>query len=214
MSEDFKIVSDKLSDKAYDLLKLPNIQFKYGSLRFFNKDNINEMQDGFRFNGRTGERIQDWPGDNYVIIGYDETAGCGPEPYIVKTDEEKLPVYWLMTDGGDWSKPTFVCDSLEEFSKSINMLVDYASFFRSSTLTEELKQEIIDKIGVIEGKEVISEYWDYLLSNAIPYEEDVDQTYEDVSSLLKSSGYNLTPEEIKQKIQNGEKITPDDLQNK
>ena len=172
MSEDFKVVNDKLDDNAYDLLKLPNIAFLYGDLRFFNRDNIDKMQAGFRYNGLTGEKIQDWPGDDYVIIGYDETAGCGPDPIIVKTDEDKLPVYWLMSDGGDWSNPVFVCDSLDEFSKSITMLVDYANFFRESALTEELKQEIIDKIGVIEGKEVISEYWDYLLSNALSYEED------------------------------------------
>ena len=214
MSEDFKIVSDKLSDKAYELLKLPNIEFKYGSLLFFNKDNIDEMQAGFRYNGRTGEKIQDWTGDAYVIVGYDETAGCGPDPVIVKTDDEKLPVYWLMTDGGDWDNPTFVCDSLEEFSKSINMLNEYANFFRTSILTEELKQEIIDKIGVIENKEIISEYWDYLLSNALPSEVDQEEIYEAVSRGLRQSGYDLSPDDVKRKIENGEMVTDDDLEEK
>ena len=172
MSKDFKIVSDKLDDKAYDLLKLPRILFMYGSLHFFDKDNLDKMQEGFRYNGLTGEKIQDWPGDAYVIVGYDETAGCGPDPIIVKTDDEKLPIYWLMSDGGDWANPIFVCDSLEIFNKIMHMLVDYAELFNNSSLTEELKQEIIDKIGLIEGKEVISEYWEVLLSNALPYEDE------------------------------------------
>ena len=214
MSEDFKIVSNKLSYKAYELLKLPNIEFKFGNLYFFNKDNIDKMQEGFRFNGKTGEKIQDWPGEEYVIVGYDDTSGCGPDPFIVKVDDEKLPVYWLMTDGGDWSNPTFVCDSLEEFNKSINMLVDYVDYFRRSTLTEELKQEIIDKIGVIENKEIISWYWDYLLSNALPFEDDEEQAYDDAAQLLQKSGYNLTAEDVRKKIENGEMVTADDLEKK
>ena len=164
-------VKDMLDEKAYELLKLPYIEFQYGSLEFFNKDTIDNAQAGFRYNSITGEKIDGWTGDEYVIIGYDSTVGCGPDPYIIKTDDSNLPVYWLISDGGDWSNPDLICDRLETFNKIINMLNEYAEYFFDMTLTSKLKKEILNKISKIEGKNNISDYWDTLLNNAIEEED-------------------------------------------
>lgn len=164
-------VKDKLNEKAYKLLDLPYIEFSYGDIDFFDEKTIDNGQAGFRYNSLTNEKINEWVGDDYIIIGYDSTAGCGPDPYIVKTSDPKLPVYWLMTDGGDWSNPDFVCDSLENFNKIINMLSEYSSYFSNSSLTEEVKQTILNKICDIEGKNSISDYWEQLLDVAMPFED-------------------------------------------
>jgi len=164
-------VKDKLSESAFKLFDLHNIEFKYGEIKFFDKTTIDDGQAGFRFNAVTGEKIDEWPGDEYIIIGYDSTTGCGDDPYIVKADNENLPVYWLMTDGGDWSSPCLVCDSLKIFNKIINMLKGYSSYFVDENITEEIKKEIFNKIREIEEKEEISWYWDSLLSNAMPLDE-------------------------------------------
>ena len=66
-----KSVKDKLDKRMYDLINLPYIDFAYGSIDFFDEKTIDEGQNGFRYNGLTGEPIKDWVGDEYVIIGYD-----------------------------------------------------------------------------------------------------------------------------------------------
>lgn len=164
-------VKDKLNEKAYELINLPYIEFGYGDIDFFDKSTIDSGQAGFRYNSLTNETINEWVGDDYVIIGYDSVAGCGPDPYIVKTSDPKLPVYWLMTDGGDWANPDFVCDNLETFNKIINMLKTYENYFSHCELNEKIKQEIINKICDIEGKKLISDYWDHLLDCAMPFED-------------------------------------------
>ena len=160
-------VKNKLNDEAYELLQLPHVEFKYGDIIFFDDKSIDSGQAGFRYNGLTGEPISDWTGDEYVVIGYDSTAGLGPDPYIVKTDDPNLPVYWLMTDGGDWSDPDLICDSLKKFNQIFNVLGNYSEYFVNEELTSELKEQILSEIHNIENQE-ISNYWSELLDRAIP----------------------------------------------
>lgn len=162
-------VKGKLSKEVFHLINTSNIKFKYGEINFFDEKTIDEGQAGFRFNAITGEKIDEWVGDEYVIIGYDSTAGCGPDPYIIKTDENNLPVYWLMADGGDWSNPDLICDSLETFNKIIKVLEEYSSKFIDEELTDEIMDQILNKISEIEGKEKISDYWENLLNNALSF---------------------------------------------
>ncbi len=164
-------VKDKLDERMYNLINLPSIEFMYGSIEFYDEKTIDEGQGGFRYNGLTGEPSKYWVGDEYVIIGYDSTVGSGPDPYILKTDDPNLPVFWLMTDGGDWSNPDLICDKLENFNKIINMLNEYSDYLCDSQLNEELKEEIINKICNIECKDSISDYWKDLLDRAMPFED-------------------------------------------
>ena len=161
-----EIVHDKLNDEAYKLLDLPTLEFSYGNIEFFNKETIDNAQKGFRYNALTNEKIDAWVGDDYIVIGYDSVSGSGPDPYIINTADPKLPVYWLMSDGGDWSNPDLICDSLEKFNKIINLLATYKNYFTGS-LTQELKDEIISKICEIENSETVNENWDELLNIAM-----------------------------------------------
>ncbi len=160
-------VSDMLSDEAYELLDLPMIQFPYGEIQFFNKDEIDKMQNGFRCNPDTGEIYEEWAGSEYVLIGFDATAGLGVDQYILKVDDSKLPVYWLMTDGGDWKHPDLICDSLEKFSNIIKLLSNYEDEIYDSKLTNTMKEDIYNKICEIMETRNISNYWIILLNNAI-----------------------------------------------
>ncbi|MBP5684612.1 MAG: hypothetical protein J6X02_05095 [Bacilli bacterium] len=160
-------VSDKLSDEAYKLLELPMILFPYGEIQFFNKDEIDEMQKGYRTNPHTGEMYEEWAGDEYVLIGYDATAGVGVDQYIIKTDDLKLPIYWLMTDGGDWKHPVLICDSLDKFSNIIKLLSKYQDDLYDGTLTNEQKNDIYNKICEIVGTNNNTKYWNDLLNYAL-----------------------------------------------
>lgn len=102
-------------------------------------------------------------GDEYVIIGYDSTSGCGDDSYILKTDGLNLPVYWLITD--------LICYKLENFNEIINMLSEYSDYFYDNKLNEKIKKEIIDKICTIEDKDSINEYWNHLLNSAMSFED-------------------------------------------
>ena len=111
-------VKDRLDKKAYELLDLPELVFFYGSIKFARPDTIDEMQKFFRYNGVTGELEEGWKESN-IVIGHDRTAGLGPDAFILDTSDSKLPVYWLMTDGGDWENPDLVCEDLETFHNII-----------------------------------------------------------------------------------------------
>ena len=165
-------VKNKLSKEAYELLKLPTLEFNYGPIEFLTEDTIDDGQDGFRYNDLTGEKIDGWTGEEYVIVGFDYSAGCGPDPYIIKADEKDLPVYWLMTDGGDWSNPELISSSLENFNKIINYLSNYSDSFISNILLEREAKEIIEKIQEIEGSDSINDYWSALIYSAVDESED------------------------------------------
>ena len=164
-------VKDRLDEATYELLKLPTIDFPLGEIEFFDKDTIDEAQAGFRYNSETGEKIEEWPDDKFVIVGYDGTAGCGPDPYFVDTSNPKLPVYWFVTDGGDWANPDCICRSLEEFNKTIKVINDYSDTISNNELTEETKEEILKKIHDIQGDE-ISYYWGEILNGAMEFDDE------------------------------------------
>ncbi len=160
-------VSNMLTEEAYKLLGLPMMLFPYGEIQFFGKENIDEMQKGFRNKPDTGEIYEEWAGKEYVLIGFDATAGCGPDLYILKTDDPKYPVYWLMTDGGDWEKPELICDSLEKFNRIMKLLNSYEDTIYNSGLDTLKKDEIYNHICEIMGTKDISFYWDSLLNRGL-----------------------------------------------
>lgn len=160
MKENNNSVKDMLDDKAYELMKMPKIEMKYGPIEFLSMDTIDKGQEGFRFAWKTGEKNDNWIGDEYVIIGYDYSAGFGPEPFMVNTIKKELPVYWLMPDGGDWDNPTFVSSSLEKFNKEIHMLKEYENDLVYNVIFDVTLEEIVNKIIEIEGNDELTDYWD------------------------------------------------------
>ena len=160
-------VSNMLTEEAYKLLDIPMMLFPYGEIQFFGKENLDEMQKGFRNKPDTGEIYEEWAGKEYVLVGFDATAGLGPDQYILKIDDPNFPVYWLMTDGGDWKHPDLICDSLEKFNKIMNLLYSYEKTIYNSELDSLKKDEIYNRICEIIGTKDISYYWNSLLNNAL-----------------------------------------------
>ena len=126
--------SAMLSDRAFELLDLPYIVFKYGDIDFFRKDEIDIMQDGYR-NVESGDINDDWIGAEYVVIGLDSATSADVDLFIVKADENNYPIYWMNNNGGEWRHPNLICNSLEHFNTIIRMLKDYQNYLDNGVLT-------------------------------------------------------------------------------
>ena len=162
------VVSNMLSDEVYDAINdLEMISLNLGEIEFFSRNEIDEAQKGFRFNPNTNEIINDWIGNNYIIIGYDCTAGFGPEPLIIKIDNPDYPIYWLMTDGGDWEKPIKVADSLTIFTTAYKKLLDYKTLLESNSLTAEECNSLILEIEKIVNSSNISWWKNLVMSSCL-----------------------------------------------
>ena len=158
-----KIVKDMLTEDTYN--KLKKLYIGELDITFFEKENIDASQYGFRYNDLLDEMINEWPGNEYVIIGYDSTAGCGPDTYIMKTDEKELPIYWLMTAGGDWKNPNKIANSFNDFVKIIECINE------NLNSEKELNKELILSEIAKNNSNENMEYWKNLL------EHDVENNY-------------------------------------
>ena len=173
-----------LSEDIYN--KIENIRIEWDSeIIFFDKENIDSGQSGFRYAGFSDEIIEEWPGNEYVIIGYDPTAGCGPDPYIIKTDEKELPIYWLMTDAGDWKNPDKIANSLDDFINIIECI--------NKNLNQISKELILEKITRINLNKNM-EYWKYLLEE-IPEDSDISNISKDKFELFIEEYKKITEKE-------------------
>ena len=172
-----KKASELLSDDAYKLLDLPMILFPYGEIQFFGKDEIDEMQKGFRNDPETGEVYPEWVGIEYVLVGFDATAGVGPDQYIVNTVAKDYPVYWLMTDGGDWKHPILICKSLEKFNKIMELIKSYEEKIYNNKFTIKDKNDLLRFITMTLVGEPVNDYWKDLLNNAVVKDPRFDEVY-------------------------------------
>lgn len=152
-----KSVKNMLTEEIYN--KLKKLHIGELDIIFFERENIDAGQHGFRYDNLHDKIIDEWPGNEYVIIGYDSTAGCGPDPYIMKTDEKELPIYWLNTDGGNWKNPNKIANSFNDFIKII------ACINENLNLENELNKELIlNEIAKINSNKNM-EYWNMLLTH-------------------------------------------------
>ena len=160
-------VNDKISNEIYEKLKkIENLFFEFGEITYFSKNDIDNGQKGFRYNAHDNTIIKEWAGDEYVIIGYDTTRGFGPDPIIMKVDEKDLPIYYLMTDSGDWKNPTKIADSFDDYIEIMDYISEFYDYLSDSTLSEENYDLLIDKILKINSNKNI-DYWENLLYSAV-----------------------------------------------
>lgn len=161
------VVSDKLPNQIYKTIEnFKIIYFEDGEIEFFNKSNIDEAQKGFRYNPINNEIINDWIDDEYIIIGYDCSSGCGPDPIIVYNDKNYYPIYWLMTDGGDWNHPLKIADTFEEFVNAYKNIIKNKEKIENNSLNSKEYNELYNNI-----KKIINEnnfdWWKNFLQNNI-----------------------------------------------
>lgn len=159
-------VKDKLPDEVYDKLKtLSFINFLNGEVEFFDKSNIDEAQKGFRYNPINNEIINDWIDDEYIIIGYDCSSGCGPDPIIIYNDKNNYPIYWLMTDGGDWNHPLKIADTFEEFINAYNNIIRNKEKIENNSLNLKEYNELYNNIKKIINVNNFDWWNDFLQKN-------------------------------------------------
>ena len=164
-------VKERLTDKAYEIINLPKLEFEFGELEFLTKDTIDAAQAGYRYDEATKEANPKWPGEEYIIIGLDSSAGLDEDLLVVNTKEPALPVYLIDTEG-EWNAPVKICEGLVQLNQIVNVLEKYASAFASSTLSNEAYDEAYEKIFDIVGSVEKCAYWETLLNNARPTEDE------------------------------------------
>lgn len=84
----------KVPEKIFNI-DINDIEVGLSDIHIYGKDEIEEAQAGYRYNELTGELIEDWIGEKYVVIGNDSCCG---DPIIAKIDEEELPIYSMFHD--------------------------------------------------------------------------------------------------------------------
>lgn len=133
-----------IPEKIFDR-KINDIRIGVNDIHLYSQDEINDAQAGYRYNGMTGEVIKDWIGDEYLIIGNDSCCG---DPIIIKTDEDKLPVFTMFHD--DWEMITKIADSFEEYVSileeisKINLKDEANCRDLLSRINEQVKEEYYD----------------------------------------------------------------------
>lgn len=125
---------------------IPNIWDRF---TFYSEDELREAMIGYHHNS-DNIKINDWFGDNYLIIGVDNLMG---DPIIVKTDEKEMPVYHTYYD--DWTMIFKICDSYKNYKEIIKI-------FTNSD--KENKDELIDGIKKLLGNSDIA-YWEELIGD-------------------------------------------------
>ena len=134
--------------------RVDNVQIIGGTIYICTEKDFNDEQAGYRYNGISGEIIEDWIGDNYYVIGCDSTLG---DPIIIDINDEKLPVYSMYHD--DWESLTQIASDYETFIKILKKINEYKL---NLSTTQEQATKVIEEIKKIEDKFIT--YWENLLT--------------------------------------------------
>lgn len=151
-------------NKIFDR-KINEIDVGLSEIYLYDKDEIEEAQAGYRYNGLTGEVIEDWIGDEYIVIGNDSCCG---DPIIVKVDEEELPIYNMFHD--DWDSLQKISNSFEEFLDVLKLIdnIDLRDRESCKRLLENIRKKV---------KLESYDYWDSLITTA--FEFLTDENYDE-----------------------------------
>ena len=60
----------KIPEKILNM-DISDVKFISNDIHIYGKDEIEEAQAGYRYNGLTGEKIEAWIGEEYIVIGRD-----------------------------------------------------------------------------------------------------------------------------------------------
>jgi hypothetical protein len=149
-----------IPNKIFDV-NIKNINAGLSDIYLYTKDEIEDAQIGFRVDNK-GNKIEDWIGDNYVVIGNDSCCG---DPIITDLSNEKLPVYNMFHD--DWSSLRQISIDFEQYIEILNK-IDEADIGN-----ENEKDKLISYIKAIVPEEGI-EYWESLIQVGYEFLNDID----------------------------------------
>ena len=139
----------EIPEKLFNI-DVNDIEVGLSEFHMYRKDEIEEAQAGYRYDELTGEPIEDWIGEEYIVIGNDSCCG---DPIIAKIDEDELPIYSMFYD--DWSSLQMISNSLEQFVNILKKL----DKTECKKIFEEIKKEV---------PSMSFDYWEGLI--AVTYE--------------------------------------------
>ena len=68
---------------------IDDIEIGISEIHLFSKEEIEDAQIGYRID-ENGNPLEEWIGDDYIVIGNDS---CCDDPIIAKIDNKDLPIY-------------------------------------------------------------------------------------------------------------------------
>ena len=145
-----------IPDKIYDR-NINDVEIGLSEIHLYSKEEIKEAQLGYSVNS-DGNKITDWLGDNYVVIGNDSCCG---DPIITDIFNEKLPVYIMFHD--DW-------DSLRQIADNFELYIDILNKIDSTDLSREIeKNRLISNIKAMSLTEDEEDYWNSMIEFAYEF---------------------------------------------
>ena len=94
--------------------------FEREQIEFVDPEDFDYVQEGYRFNPKTNEQIEDWNeivGENFYVIGNETDLG---DPIIADAGTEGFPVYFMMHD--DWESIEKIANSFDEFVANLKAI--------------------------------------------------------------------------------------------
>lgn len=140
---------------------IDDVEVGLSIIHLYSKEEFDDAQIGYRVN-KTGEKINEWIGDNYYVIGNDSCCG---DPIIVDTSDSKLPVYSMFHD--DWSM-------LDKITESYEQYLDILKEIEKADLSnQDSCKKLTDKI-INETPNEGNDYWEALIESAYEFINDID----------------------------------------
>ena len=144
-----------------DLFKrdIESIEIGLSIIHLFNEEEFDDAQIGYRCN-KNGEKITDWVGDNFYVIGHDSCCG---DPILVDTSDNNLPIYSLFHD--DWTQLDKIANSFKEYIDILKMIE------KCDLKDEEENSKLLDNILEKAPKEG-HDYWEALIVSSFEFLND------------------------------------------
>jgi len=152
----------KVPDKIFNI-DINDIEVGISEIHIYTKDEIEEAQAGYRYNGVSKEKNEEWIGEEYIVIGNDSCCG---DPIIAKIDEEEIKIYSMFND--DWSSLQLIASTFEQF---INFL---KKIDETNLEDKEECKRLLEQIKTDLPNEAY-DYWEGLIVAA--YEFLTDEEY-------------------------------------
>lgn len=147
-------------NKIYDI-NINDVKIGVSEIHLYLKDELEKAQIGYRVDNN-GNKIEEWIGDNYIVIGKDYCCG---DPIIMDISDGKLPVYNMFHD--DWNSLQKIADNFEQY-------IDILKKIDETNLSDEKeKNKLISIIKKIVSSDA-EEYWNSIIQVAYEFFNDID----------------------------------------
>ena len=138
-----------------------DIEIGLSIIHLYSKEEFDDAQIGYRVT-KKGEKINEWIGENFYVIGNDSCCG---DPIIVDISDDNLPVYNMFHD--DWSM-------LDKITNSYKQYLDILKEIDNTDLSDEVCVSELTKKIIDNTPKDGADYWDALMQSAYEFLNDID----------------------------------------